>query len=460
MTRAWDDSPPINSSARFVRKTIRFDCGEGRSRRRCVVPSGRAILLSVGICILLPSYSQGQPATSGQTGDQDDSGQNAITACQEITMPGKYSLAGNLLGTDVSTACLTIHDTQDVHLDCKFNAIMGDTRGFAPAISVTNVQGFSVTRCTLQVPIGPVLTVTNSGDGDLVRNTIGNLTDQQQVWIAFESVHNTRLIHNIINAAFQQFYSSGNLLRFNTATCPVWTNNLGCAGVLLSVLGSNNTMDRNQLDGKGSVSTGQNGADDGIIIQDESGDILSNNAIRNTWDAGIETLGNITHMQIASNSMVNVGQAGIGGWYWNSWNNVTVTDNTVRDARYLFLLFRIGGLRPQNWDYRGAPADTAVYFQENLFERNQFIGSSSPAPFAAYIPIYNYLGYNGETGLPGERVAQRTDFQLSDNTFARNDFGHFTGAPYFAGPVTAGKIIDGGRNICSDPGADYPLVCK
>jgi parallel beta-helix repeat protein len=274
-------------------------------------------------------------------------------------------------------------------------------------------------------------------------------------------VHNTRLIRNTINAAFQQFYSSDNLLRFNTATCPAWTNNLTCPGVFLSALGSNNTMDRNLLDGRGGAATGQNGADDGIVIQDESGDIVSNNTIQNTWDAGIETVGNITNMQISSNSIANVTQAGIGGWYWNSWNNVTVAGNTVSDARYLFILFRIFGLRAQNWDGRGAPADTAVYFQGNSFSRNQFIGSSSPASTSAYIPIYNDLDYTGGvSGIPGERAAQKSDFQLNDNIFTRNDFGHFTGAPYFAQPFTAGEVIDGGRNICSTPGPNYPLVCK
>jgi len=48
-----------------------------------------------------------------------------IPACQDITAPGDYSLAANLLETQVNTACLRIHDTQDVHLDCNFNAIKG-----------------------------------------------------------------------------------------------------------------------------------------------------------------------------------------------------------------------------------------------------------------------------------------------------------------------------------------------
>jgi hypothetical protein len=383
-----------------------------------------------------------------------------LTTCQDITAPGNYSLASNLVETQAETACLRIHDTHDVRLDCKFNAIKGGTGSLAPAISVTNVQGFSITHCTLQAEAGRVLMATNSSDGDLVRNTIGNLTDQQHFFILFDSVHNTRLVHNTINAEFQQVYSSGNLLRFNMATCPIWTNNSICSGVLISISGTNNTIDRNELDGKGSASTGQNGADDGVIIADESGDVVSNNIIRNTWDAGIETTGNITNTEISSNSITNVALAGIGGWYWNSWNNVTVTDNTVSDARYLFYFFRAYGLRPANWDGHGVPADTAVFFQGNLFSRNQFTDGTDPASFSSFIPIYNYLNYNGGvSGIVGERVAQPSDFQLNYNTFTKNDFGHIQGAPYFAQPFTPGEIIDGGRNICSNPGANYPLVC-
>ena len=124
--------------------------------------------------------------------------------------------------------------------------------------------------------------------------------------------------------------------------------------LIYSVLGSNNTIDGNQIDGKGGPSTRPNGADDGIIVSDESGDILSNNTIRNTWDMGIETLGNIANMQITSNSITSVGIGGIGGWYWNSWSNVTAANNTVSNTPKLFILFRLFGLRPQNWDGNGA----------------------------------------------------------------------------------------------------------
>ena len=385
---------------------------------------------------------------------------NAIPACQDITAPGTYSLASNLVETEANTACLRIHDSQDVYVDCKFNAIKGGTGNPAPAISVSNVQRFSITHCTLQTENGPALTAINSDNGDIVDNTIGNLTDQLQFLVTFEFVNNTRLVHNTINAAFQQFYSSGNLLRLNTVTCPLWINNLGCSGVLVSVRGSNNTMESNQLDGRGSISTGHNGADDGIVIQDESGDILSNNTIRNTWDAGIETVGNITNMQIISNSITKAARAGIGGWYWISWSNVAVINNMVSDTGYLFYFFRAFGLRPQNWDGRGAPADTAVYFQGNLFSGNHFVDGSSSAWTPAYIPIYSYLANNNDvSGIVGERAAQASDFKLSSNTFTRNNFGH-DAAPYFSGPFTPGVIIDGGANICSNPGAQYPLVCK
>jgi hypothetical protein len=387
---------------------------------------------------------------------------NPITTCRDITASGNYFLARDLLETQAMTTCLRIHDTRNVQLDCKFKAITG---AGSPAISVTNVQGFAITNCTLQTTaVGGntrVLEATTSSNGILTRNTIGNLTDQQHFIVYFTSVNNTGLINNTIDAELIQIRSSGNILRSNTLTCPVWMNNATCGGLIYSVLGSNNTMDGNQIDGKGGPSTGQNGADDGILVADESGDILSNNAIRNTWDMGIETVGNIANMQITSNSIASVGVGGIGGWYWNSWSNVTTTNNSVSNAPQLFTLFRIYGLRAQNWDGNGVAGDAAVYFQGNLFSGNRLTNVSVQAMPSAYIPIYNYLNYhNTVSGIPGERIAQKSDFKLNNNTFTQNDFGRIQPPPDFSAPFTTGEIIDGGGNICASPGANYPLVCN
>jgi hypothetical protein len=386
-----------------------------------------------------------------------------ITACQDITGPGSFILARDLVQTQANMACLNIHDTHNVSLNCDSHSITGSTGYPATAISVANVDSFAITRCTMLLAPGgaegPIFLASNSSGGVLTNNTFGNLAQSQ--YISFDSVNSTSLTGNRIYGSFQQYHSNGNVLQGNTAICP---KSQDCPAVFISASGSNNTMDRNLIDGQGSRLTVPYGADDGIVIQDETGDILSRNTIRNTWDEGIETVGNIVNTKITSNVIDSVLDGGIGGWYFNSWKNVTVSNNTVSNSEQLFDLYRVCGLRPQNWDGRGAPADTAVYFAGNIFLENKFIAiPSQTTVHSTYIPIFNKLDYPyfaQVCGIPGERAAQSSDFILNNNVFRQNDFGHVELAPYFAAPITPGYLIDGGGNICSNPGSPYPLMCN
>src|SRR5262249_37407528 len=135
-----------------------------------------------------------------------------ITTCQDITVPGNYFLQGNLMESQPNTTCLRIHDTRNVQLDCKSNTVVGDG---SPAISVTSVQGFSLSNCTLQnTAVGGntrVLEVNISSDGIISGNTIGNLTDQLHFFVRFDSVNSTAVINNTIDAQFDLFYSKGNI---------------------------------------------------------------------------------------------------------------------------------------------------------------------------------------------------------------------------------------------------------
>jgi hypothetical protein len=402
-------------------------------------------------------------------------GDTTITQCREITAPGSYSLTGNLVQPQVSTAfapCLAIHDTNNVQLDCKSHTIAAATGGLPGVpVSITNVQNFSLRNCTLEAP-NDLLVVRNSSDGVIDGNTLGNLASQRLVSVSLVSVSGTVVSNNIIDAAVIQNHCSGNTIRFNKATCPVWTNARICGALFTSILGSNNTFDSNEIDGKSGVEASQygNGADDGIVIQDESGDVLANNIIRNAWDAGIETSGNIVNTEILSNSIINV-PVGIGGWYWNSWRNVSVINNTVDGANMLFQFYRLFGLRPANWwdgvAYQG-PADTAVYFEGNLFSGNQFV-NPLPTSRASVINVYNYFLYFMQSvfyqggPIAGTRIAQPSDFKLNNNTFTRNNFGHNQPPPsFFMSPLdfSAGYIIDGGGNICAPQLSPYPLVCN
>jgi parallel beta-helix repeat protein len=384
-----------------------------------------------------------------------------ITACQDITGPGSFVLVKDLVETQPNMPCLSIHDTHNVSLNCNSHTVTASTGYPAPAISVANVDTFAIAHCTmLLVPggaEGPIFLASASSHGILTDNTFGNLSQSQ--YVSFDSVDNTSLLGNRIYGSFQQYYSNGNVLQGNTAICPKAQI---CSALFISVRGSTNTIDQNLIDGQGSRLTVPYGADDGIVLQDETGDILSRNTIRNTWDEGIETVGNIANTKITSNVISSVVDAGIGGWFFNSWKNVTVANNSVSNTQELFDFFRVCGLRPQNWDGRGAPADTAVYFEGNTFSGNRFIGTQ-PNLYTSYIPIFNNFDYSRFAqvcGIPGERAAQPSDFVLDSNAFLQNDFGHVQLAPYFAAPIIPGEVVDKGGNICSNPGNPYPLMCN
>ena len=401
--------------------------------------------------------------------------ETTITVCREITTPGSYSLAGNLVQPPVSTqdaACLAIHDAVQVQLDCRLNTITAASVGiYGVPISVTNVRNFSIRNCTLEGRNWQLL-VKNSSNGLIDGNTFGNDTSQQLSGVEFVSVDNTVVSNNIVDASFFQYLSNGNSFRFNKATCPVWTNRQICSTLFGSFSGANNTFDSNQIDGKSGIEPSQygNGADDGIVIQDEIGDVLANNIISNVWDAGIETAGNIVNAKIIGNSISNV-PVGIGGWYWNSWRNVAVINNTVGGAIMLFQFYRLFGLRPENWwdgvAYEG-PADTAIYFEGNLFSGNQFV-NALPASRSSVINVYDYLFYFNQSAyyqegpIAGTRIAQPSDFRLTNNTFTQNNFGRNQPPPsFFSSPLifTPGLIVDGGGNICAPQPSPYPLVCN
>jgi hypothetical protein len=133
----------------------------------------------------------------------------------------------------------------------------------------------------------------------------------------------------------------------------------------------------------------------------------------------------------------------------------------------LFLIRRIFGLRPAGWDDPGhsQPADTAVLFKDNVFDGNVFTNPVSPFPSvpASRINVYDDLEYDGSvSSIPGERAPTPADFQMTNNTFRNNDFGHVRGAPSFGvGTAISGLVIDGGNNKCSAPTtAGYPLQCN
>jgi hypothetical protein len=282
--------------------------------------------------------------------------------------------------------------------------------------------------------------------------------------VGLTAARNTTIAGNTIYGFIQQFDSVNTVVHDNRIVAPVAAINpitlsmIASTGQLASILPlpAISATD-NHLDGQTSPASPSLGAQIGISVTDSANAVITGNDIRNTSFAAISTAGNITGALIARNTIANT-SLGITGTLWNNWIGVKVEDNVVSSAEVLFLFLHHFGLRPANWNGRGAPGDTGVYFQSNRFSRNRLITSPNPSGYSASLPIYEFL--QGSPPRPGERAPRRSEYFLQGNVFTGNDFSKVRQAPFFNGPILPGMIVDGGGNTCLQPAFPYPLVCQ
>ncbi len=325
------------------------------------------------------------------------------------------------------------------------------------AVSFINTNNFSLTNCKLETTNSIPLLIKNSKDGQITGNTIGKF------YVSVYKSSNLRFKKNILGAFYQQEYSTDNVLQNNTLSVTLDpTGSFGTVGaVVVSTRGARNQIVNNLIDGKAEgVFDNKNAADDGIVIDQETADVVEGNTIANNWDCGIETFGHISKSRIARNYIKNSGVCGIGGWYYNSWKGNEVSENTIDDAPTMFLFARMHGLRPAGWDVNdpSSVADEYVYFADNRFVKNKFINAKLQKGSVSQLgSSVIFMTPSGDLGnILGERVATKKDFILGNNLFQENDFGTALNAPHFD-PMN--MIVDGGGNICGKATDNYPLKC-
>ena len=362
---------------------------------------------------------------------------SVITSCRPITAPGTYAVTGQISSSDT---CLDIHDTHGVTIDCG-----GQTVGGSPALVMTNVDGFSIKNChfvpTASFYLANLLHVSN---GTFQHDTFGSAP------VNVVHAADVRIDQNTFNASYWQSYSHRVVLSSNTLVSSA--RGSAFAGAMIgSTFGSDNQFVGNVMDGKWAGS-GQTETDDGVVIGDESGDVVSGNTISNVFDCGIETTGVIANATISNNNITRTGFCGIGGWYWNSLKASTISGNVATGVPRLFHFFRIFGLRPARFDsLHEMPADAAVYFNDNVFDGNRLVNPSTQATSSSIIRVYDQLDYSGSVSsvIPGERAPGSSDFILSNNIFRNNDFGHTLLAPDFGAPVVPGLVPARGVAVSS-----------
>jgi hypothetical protein len=408
----------------------------------------------------VPSADPGDPGEVSTLSTKTKS----VKACSDIAQPGTYALTTSLT-VPSGQACFTIHDTSKVTLDCKNHTITAS----APAIEFTNVNGYTVKNCNLQPNgNGYILEIVSSSNGTITNDTVGHSSSSpQSLSTAVNVAHSTKLTvtSNTLYIPLQVQYSTGTVVSTNTFSCSLSI----CGSLIAFQSGSSNAAVSNKIDGKAGVDAPIHspGSDDGVLLFDETSDLVQSNTIQNLWDCGLETYGEVASATISKNTITNASTCGIGGWYYLSLSNSTIANNTVNGSGDLFTFWRIYGLRPAGWNGPNSPAETGVYFTNNTFTSNTFTNSyQSTGVESTYIPFVSggsYLAYDGgiNSGDVGEVAPTQSQFHLANNTFTKNTFGPPNKNIAFLGDtLVPGAVIDGGGNICGKTAyPNYPLAC-
>lgn len=403
------------------------------NRLRHAVAAACLITLSAGICLSQANHHPVSPLRPAPR--HPISGRWPtfyIAACQGITLPGFYVLAADI---DASgPACMNIHDTHSVSLDCSGHHITGGD-GIVP-VTVQNATAVSIANCSLSSqfmsPRGTVtqraLDIENSADVAVVDNTIAGIN--------FYAVNRADVSNNRIVGYYQQYNSHNVTISVNSIAGVA--DELGAAGIVLDG-GLSNQVLNNTMDGawNGVLALALqdfNGWDDGIVLRNETSDVISGNTIQNVWDAGIEASNSLMNTVISNNTIHHVLGAAIGAWWDIYWEGNQVINNQADDAWQLLIIYYA-----QSTD---TPPST-VHFENNRFVGN-VIGKLSGIDYAHVGPrskiAINPFGY--------------PKLFVDNNVLQNNQFGEY--APEL---IPADGFIDGGGNVCQTLTAGSPITC-
>ncbi len=361
-----------------------------------------------------------------------------LNACADITQSGTYVLGKDLTGIP-GWACINIHDTSNVELDCKQFSITVDRgidTGGGAGLRITNATGYSVHNCSVKVlhttatATMSALSVSNSPNGTLANNTISGGC------IEISNSNRVQMTGNTLTATPLGVHQSDAVtISNNDINLPP---TMTYAGNIVISRTTGSTIQNNRLDGGWDGGANRLGADVGILLDAVSNSIVSGNVIANTWDCGIENTGALSYVQLTDNKIRKTKFCGIGGWYGVSWKGNTVTGNTVEYGDAVFMIYRLWGLQA---------GEDMVYFKDNVVRNNSLL---IPNPSVGAFRT-SYIDFQNIPVAAGSVVA-------GNNVFSGNDFNKQGGAPIF---FPASMIVDGGGNTCGAQNrqSDFPLNC-
>lgn len=334
--------------------------------------------------------------------------QVTVTACGAISSSGAFVLATDLSGT---ASCLTVGNVAGVQLDCAGHS--------APGLTMAGVNTVTVTRCTLNNVV-----ITNSSAVILTGNTI-RAGAAAPIAVAVHGGSGNQITQNTITAGgpapavLINLGSTNDVLQQNTIGGAE-----GASAAINLVGGSGHQVTGNTI--MSSYDGGPNdvGTDDGVLLENEAGDLIQGNVIKNFYDAAVEGVDALTTTTVSDNTISTIGTAAIASYWCTAWSNNTIRANKVTSAPTLLKAF---------YNMNAALCGTSMP-PPAAFSGVQIVGNHFQNPIV------------GTSGVP-IGAAMFIDFQsgsVGGNQVAGNDFG--TNTCPFLQPSTA--FSDGGGNVC------------
>lgn len=345
-----------------------------------------------------------------------------VTACGVLSAPGTYLVTANLTTPPGSLSCLNV-TISNIQLNCQGHAVSNIT-------IASGLSGLSITNC-----ITSILAATQVTNLSVSGSTLAQvvLTAASGAAIQNNTFGNTSGFAGVTLAE-----SSGAVVRNNTFNGPSGVAGRNAAMVLHD--GMNNQVIGNTIDGFYDGGPTANGVDDGVLLSNESGDLVQGNIISNCFDTGVEGVDSLTNTTIADNTMTNIGAAGVATYWCTHWLNNVIRDNAVSETPGLFeALYSLGATCGSK------PSPVA-------FSNNQIVGNRFRDPAAGY-------GSSVVIVAPRLIVSLGTSSSaITANLLQDNDFGSEEGPELM--PLNG--FIDGGGNTCAplSPSSAANFACS
>jgi hypothetical protein len=324
-------------------------------------------------------------------------GTTVLTTCSSLS-PGSYTLGADL--PPAGGACVLISNVSAVQLDCRGH--------MASALLIANASAVTISNCSVPTSVtvtaATTVMVTNSSFAGLAAINVASLTATNSVFSA---------------SAYPVQVANGTnvVLSHDTVT------SAGAGAAVILRGGSNNQVTHTSIAGGYDGSNAAVGTDDGILLENEIGDVIQENTISNVYDMGVEGVGIVQNVTLANNTFSNIGVAGMGSYWCTSWSGDILRGNTVSMAPLLVLV-----------QYEARSSNCGSTMPPALFTGNQFIANVFRNPAQGWTP----------SATPVARLSIVMPGMVSGNVLQGNDFAT-TDGPYLS-PL--GGFTDGGGNIC------------